>query len=102
MAGTWYSLAMAASDISLLDAQSAPLRVYVEELKPTPKGDLEILLQKWWASPPGMEPPLPRTVGPPGGGVQAGPGPQGRGRGLGVSWNPWSPPKAAHPGLFFF
>ncbi|KAF4016795.1 hypothetical protein G4228_008464 [Cervus hanglu yarkandensis] len=47
VAGTWYSLAMAASDISLLDAQSAPLRVYVEELKPTPKGDLEILLQKW-------------------------------------------------------
>uniref|UniRef100_A0A3Q1LYE8 Progestagen-associated endometrial protein n=1 Tax=Bos taurus TaxID=9913 RepID=A0A3Q1LYE8_BOVIN len=48
VAGTWYSLAMAASDISLLDAQSAPLRVYVEELKPTPEGDLEILLQKWW------------------------------------------------------
>uniref|UniRef100_A0A8B9XZM7 Lipocalin/cytosolic fatty-acid binding domain-containing protein n=1 Tax=Bos mutus grunniens TaxID=30521 RepID=A0A8B9XZM7_BOSMU len=47
VAGTWYSLAMAASDISLLDAQSAPLRVYVEELKPTPEGDLEILLQKW-------------------------------------------------------
>lgn len=45
-------MAMAASDISLLDAQSAPLRVYVEKLKPTPKGDLEILLQKWWASPP--------------------------------------------------
>ncbi|XP_052504248.1 beta-lactoglobulin [Budorcas taxicolor] len=47
VAGTWYSLAMAASDISLLDAQSAPLRVYVEELKPTPEGDLEILLRKW-------------------------------------------------------
>nr|APQ30587.1 beta-lactoglobulin [Bubalus bubalis] len=47
VAGTWYSLAMAVSDISLLDAQSAPLRVYVEELKPTPEGDLEILLQKW-------------------------------------------------------
>ncbi|KAJ1077715.1 hypothetical protein K5549_011042 [Capra hircus] len=47
VAGTWYSLAMAASDISLLDAQSAPLRVYVEELKPTPEGNLEILLQKW-------------------------------------------------------
>lgn len=51
VAGTWYSLAMAASDISLLDAQSAPLRVYVEELKPTPEGDLEILLQKRWVSP---------------------------------------------------
>nr|3KZA_A Chain A, Beta-lactoglobulin [synthetic construct]3KZA_B Chain B, Beta-lactoglobulin [synthetic construct] len=47
VAGTWYSLAMAASDISLLDSESAPLRVYVEELKPTPEGDLEILLQKW-------------------------------------------------------
>ena len=65
VAGTWYSLAMAASDISLLDAQSAPLRVYVEELKPTPEGDLEILLQKWWASPPGHGTPTPQDSEPP-------------------------------------
>eukprot|EP00069_Balaena_mysticetus_P010985 bmy_20940T0 len=46
VAGTWHSVAMAASDISLLDTESAPLRVNVEELKPTPQGDLEIILQK--------------------------------------------------------
>ncbi|XP_059957911.1 beta-lactoglobulin-2-like [Mesoplodon densirostris] len=47
VAGTWHSVAMAASDISLLDAESGPLRVNVEELRPTPQGDLEITLQKW-------------------------------------------------------
>ena len=31
--------------------RAAPPRVYVEELKPTPEGDLEILLQKRWVSP---------------------------------------------------
>ncbi|XP_007194459.2 beta-lactoglobulin-like [Balaenoptera acutorostrata] len=46
VAGTWHSVAMAASDISLLDTESAPLRVNVEELRPTPQGDLEIILQK--------------------------------------------------------
>ncbi|XP_007111119.2 glycodelin [Physeter macrocephalus] len=46
VAGTWHSMAMAASDISLLDTKSAPLRVNVEELRPTPRGDLEIILQK--------------------------------------------------------
>ncbi|XP_055256018.1 beta-lactoglobulin-2-like [Moschus berezovskii] len=46
VAGTWHTVAMAASDMLLLDAESGPLRVYVEELKPTPEGDLEILLQK--------------------------------------------------------
>lgn len=102
VAGTWYSLAMAASDISLLDAQSAPLRVYVEELKPTPEGNLEILLQKWWASLPNMEPPLPRAVDPPGGGVQEGPGPQGWGRGLRVYWYPALHPRLPTQGFFFF
>ncbi|KAM9082395.1 beta-lactoglobulin-1/B-like isoform 1-T1 [Megaptera novaeangliae] len=46
VAGTWHSVAMAASDTSLLDTESAPLRVNVEELRPTPQGDLEIILQK--------------------------------------------------------
>ena len=82
-------VAMAASDMLLLDAESGPLRVYVEELKPTPEGDLEILLQKWWASPPKHGTPTPQGYGPPQGGVQEGPGPQGRGTGLGVSWYPW-------------
>lgn len=44
-------MAMAASDVSLLDAESGPLSVYVEELKPTPQGDLEVLLQKRWVFP---------------------------------------------------
>ncbi|XP_035579584.1 beta-lactoglobulin-1-like [Zalophus californianus] len=47
VAGTWHSLAIAASDISLLDAKTAPLRVYVQELRPTPEGNLEIVLRKW-------------------------------------------------------
>uniref|UniRef100_A0A8C2P7R4 Lipocalin/cytosolic fatty-acid binding domain-containing protein n=1 Tax=Capra hircus TaxID=9925 RepID=A0A8C2P7R4_CAPHI len=47
-AGAWHSEAVAASNISLLDAETTPPRVYVEELKPTPEGDLEILLQKRW------------------------------------------------------
>ncbi|XP_035579607.1 beta-lactoglobulin-2-like [Zalophus californianus] len=47
VAGTWHSLAIAASDISLLDAETAPLRVYVQELRPTPEGNLEIVLRKW-------------------------------------------------------
>uniref|UniRef100_A0A8C0HVW1 Lipocalin/cytosolic fatty-acid binding domain-containing protein n=1 Tax=Balaenoptera musculus TaxID=9771 RepID=A0A8C0HVW1_BALMU len=51
VAGTWHSVAMAASDISLLDAESGPLRVNVEELRPTPQGDLEIILQKRWVCP---------------------------------------------------
>ncbi|XP_030890689.1 beta-lactoglobulin-2-like isoform X2 [Leptonychotes weddellii] len=47
VAGTWHSMAMAASDISLLDAETAPLRVYVQELRPTPEDNLEIILRKW-------------------------------------------------------
>ncbi|XP_040081668.1 LOW QUALITY PROTEIN: beta-lactoglobulin-2-like [Oryx dammah] len=54
VAGTWHPVGMAASDVLLLEAESGPRaapesglpRVYVEELKPTPEGDLEILLQK--------------------------------------------------------
>ncbi|KAM5258905.1 beta-lactoglobulin-1-like [Hipposideros larvatus] len=47
VAGTWYSVAMAASDIALLNTQSAPLRVYVKELKLIPKDNLEIVLNRW-------------------------------------------------------
>ncbi|XP_030162388.2 beta-lactoglobulin-2 [Lynx canadensis] len=47
VAGTWHSMAMAASDISLLDSETAPLRVYVQELRPTPGDNLEIILRKW-------------------------------------------------------
>uniref|UniRef100_A0A8C9D7B0 Progestagen associated endometrial protein n=1 Tax=Panthera leo TaxID=9689 RepID=A0A8C9D7B0_PANLE len=48
VAGSWHSVAMAASDISLLDSETAPLRVYVQELRPTPGDNLEIILRKWW------------------------------------------------------
>ena len=51
VAGTWHVVAMAASDMSLLDAESGLLRVYVQELKPTPQGDLGVLLQERWVSP---------------------------------------------------
>ena len=103
VAGTWYSLAMAASDISLLDAQSAPLRVYVEELKPTPEGDLEILLQKWWASPQkkAWNPHSPGLWTPPGWGA-------GGTRDPGLGTGAWSflVPLEVHPRLliqgFFF
>lgn len=50
VAGTWYSVAMAASDIALLNTQSAPLRVYVKELRLIPKDNLEIVLNRWWVS----------------------------------------------------
>uniref|UniRef100_A0A8C9JJF9 Lipocalin/cytosolic fatty-acid binding domain-containing protein n=1 Tax=Panthera tigris altaica TaxID=74533 RepID=A0A8C9JJF9_PANTA len=47
VAGMWHSVAMAASDISLLDSETAPLKVYVQELRPTPGDNLEIILRKW-------------------------------------------------------
>uniref|UniRef100_A0A671GA52 Lipocalin/cytosolic fatty-acid binding domain-containing protein n=1 Tax=Rhinolophus ferrumequinum TaxID=59479 RepID=A0A671GA52_RHIFE len=47
VAGTWHSMAMAASDISLLNTERAPLRVFVKELRPTPENNLEIVLQRW-------------------------------------------------------
>ena len=82
---------MAASDISLLDAESGPLRVNVEELRPTPQGDLEIILQKRWVSPAprDMASPLPRGCGP------AGAAPGLLGGGQGSSWAPaalWAGP----------
>ena len=51
MAGKWHSVAMAASDISLLDSESAPLRVYIEKLRPTPEDNLEIILREGWVCP---------------------------------------------------
>uniref|UniRef100_A0A673U626 Lipocalin/cytosolic fatty-acid binding domain-containing protein n=1 Tax=Suricata suricatta TaxID=37032 RepID=A0A673U626_SURSU len=45
VAGTWHSVAMAARDISLL-LETGPLRVYVQELSPTPEGNLEVILSK--------------------------------------------------------
>uniref|UniRef100_A0A2K5EDP2 Lipocalin/cytosolic fatty-acid binding domain-containing protein n=1 Tax=Aotus nancymaae TaxID=37293 RepID=A0A2K5EDP2_AOTNA len=47
LAGTWHSMAMGASDFSLLETKEAPLRVYITSLQPTPEGNLEIGLRKW-------------------------------------------------------
>ncbi|XP_030674254.1 glycodelin-like [Nomascus leucogenys] len=46
LAGTWHSMAMAASDFSLLETKEAPLRIYISSLQPTPEGNLEIALRK--------------------------------------------------------
>ncbi|XP_022348463.1 beta-lactoglobulin-2-like, partial [Enhydra lutris kenyoni] len=46
VAGMWHSMAMAASDISLLDSEASPVRMYVQELRPTPENNLEIILRK--------------------------------------------------------
>ncbi|XP_003941475.2 beta-lactoglobulin-1 [Saimiri boliviensis] len=46
LAGTWHSMAMGASDFSLLETKEAPLRVYITSLQPTPEGNLEISLHK--------------------------------------------------------
>ncbi|XP_054440697.1 glycodelin [Pteronotus mesoamericanus] len=45
--GTWYPIAMVASDIALLNTESAPLRLYVKELKPTAQGGLEVTVRRW-------------------------------------------------------
>ncbi|XP_023083428.1 glycodelin [Piliocolobus tephrosceles] len=47
LAGTWHSMAMAASDFSLLETREAPLRIYISSLQPTPEGNLEITLHRW-------------------------------------------------------
>nr|XP_008003891.2 beta-lactoglobulin-1-like [Chlorocebus sabaeus] len=47
LAGTWHSMAMAASDFSLLETKEAPLRIYISSLQPTPEGNLEIALCRW-------------------------------------------------------
>uniref|UniRef100_A0A2K5QSN5 Progestagen associated endometrial protein n=2 Tax=Cebus imitator TaxID=2715852 RepID=A0A2K5QSN5_CEBIM len=47
LAGTWHSMAMAASDSTLLEARDAPLRIYITSLMPTAEGNLEIILHRW-------------------------------------------------------
>lgn len=82
----WHSMAMAASDISLLDSETAPLRVYVQELRPTPENNLEIILRKRWVCPrPGL--------GPAGRGVGDRPG-RGQGRVLMGAGSLWLVPSA--------
>lgn len=72
-------MAMAASDISLLDSETAPLRLWVQELRPTPEDNLEIVLHKRWV-------PLP-----PGWGLAGRQGPDGSWLHVGGSQWPRSP-----------
>ncbi|XP_007954177.1 beta-lactoglobulin-2-like [Orycteropus afer afer] len=46
LTGTWHSMVMAASDLTLLETEKAPLRVYIKEMWPTPENNLKINLLK--------------------------------------------------------
>ncbi|XP_037706793.1 glycodelin [Choloepus didactylus] len=46
VAGTWHTVAMAANDPSLLEPESAPLRVFIKEARPMPEGSLELTLSR--------------------------------------------------------
>ncbi|XP_064146773.1 glycodelin [Loxodonta africana] len=46
LAGTWHTMVMVASDLSLLVTENAPLRIYIKEMQPTPEGNMEIVLLK--------------------------------------------------------
>ncbi|EHH23685.1 hypothetical protein EGK_07210 [Macaca mulatta] len=65
LAGTWHSMAMAASDFSLLETKEAPLRIYISSLQPTPEGNLEIALCRCSGDPLSQQPvptlPAPST-----------------------------------------
>ncbi|XP_066221649.1 glycodelin [Saccopteryx leptura] len=47
MAGTWFSMAMAAGDRAPLEAAEAQLRMHIRELRPTAEDDLEITMHRW-------------------------------------------------------
>nr|XP_053771351.1 beta-lactoglobulin-1 [Desmodus rotundus] len=47
VAGTWYPMALVASDPALLNTESTPLRLYVKELRPTAQNGLEITVRRW-------------------------------------------------------
>uniref|UniRef100_G3TUE8 Lipocalin/cytosolic fatty-acid binding domain-containing protein n=1 Tax=Loxodonta africana TaxID=9785 RepID=G3TUE8_LOXAF len=53
LAGTWHTMVMVASDLSLLVTENAPLRIYIKEMQPTPEGNMEIVLLKRWVCPQG-------------------------------------------------
>ncbi|XP_004388754.1 glycodelin [Trichechus manatus latirostris] len=46
LAGIWHSMAMAASDLPLLEMENAPLRVYIKEMRPTTEDKVEVVLLK--------------------------------------------------------
>ncbi|XP_060054985.1 beta-lactoglobulin-1-like [Erinaceus europaeus] len=45
--GKWYTVAMAANNIALLDAKNTHLKVFVKALALTPENNLEITLSEW-------------------------------------------------------
>ncbi|KAM8802790.1 glycodelin [Rhynchonycteris naso] len=47
MAGTWFSMAMAAGHGAPLNTADAQLRMHIQELRPTPEDDLEITMHRW-------------------------------------------------------
>lgn len=106
VAGTWHSEAVAASNISLPDAEStpAPAGVYTNELRPEGLEILEILLLKRWEPlPPPTNHPLP-SCGPARAGLLAGSSSTvggtrapGSGDGAHRSRCPWSPAQGFRP-----
>ncbi|XP_045702406.1 glycodelin [Phyllostomus hastatus] len=47
VAGPWYPMAMVASDAALMNAERAPMRLYIKELRPTAQDGLEITVRRW-------------------------------------------------------
>ncbi|KAF6126235.1 progestagen associated endometrial protein [Phyllostomus discolor] len=47
VAGPWYPVAMVASDAALMNAESAPMRLNIKELRPTAQDGLEITVRRW-------------------------------------------------------
>ncbi|XP_006900704.1 PREDICTED: uncharacterized protein LOC102850000 [Elephantulus edwardii] len=45
--GIWHTLAMAASNLTLLETENGPLRLCLQKFLPTPEGNVEIVLFKW-------------------------------------------------------
>ncbi|KAM9207480.1 beta-lactoglobulin-2-like [Dugong dugon] len=46
LAGIWHSMAMAASDLPLLETENAPLRLYIKEMRPSAEDKVEVVLLK--------------------------------------------------------
>lgn len=40
-------MAMASNDMSLLNSEEAPMKVFINKLTATPEGNMEVTLSKW-------------------------------------------------------
>ncbi|XP_060054984.1 beta-lactoglobulin-2-like [Erinaceus europaeus] len=47
LAGKWHTMAMASNDMSLLNSEEAPMKVFINKLTATPEGNMEVTLSKW-------------------------------------------------------